>query len=576
MIHLDWRLSAPLENQFSSVSTAALIAQAHRYGGVMANQWQTDFQSIGALLAFQVSKQPHALFLKYFDDDSGEVSQLTYVEFAQAVVQAAAFLTAQKLRTGDCIATLSHNHPLAAVWMFAGWQLGLVVAPQNASEDNARIAFILQDAGAKLIIAHPTQSVRAREIVALMAVDALNIGIYSYADSAAYIDGQITSNDDFRAQAALLVYTSGTTGQPKGAVLTQYNLLINAQATAAWHGLTVGSRLMCVLPIHHVNGIVVTLLTPLYAGASVVLNRGFKASTFWQRLRDEDISIVSVVPTILQFLCEAADSITALDLPQFKYFICGAGTLPIALIEKFVKQFSTPVLHGYGLSETTAFCCTMPAKMTEETRKYWISAFGYPSIGTPFAHCEMAIFDAQGHTLRHSERGEIVIRGHYIMDGYLHRAQENAETFKHGWFRSGDEGFFEYNETGEPFFFITGRLKELINRGGVKYSPFEIEEVLLGIPGVKVGLAIAFDNDWYGEEVGAYVVRDVTTIAASTISEAEIVSACRAKMPFSKCPKVVIFGDEVPVTVTGKYQRLKLKPLFVAFQKTQFRENLST
>jgi long-chain acyl-CoA synthetase len=553
-------------------TTASMIAQAHRYGSVMAKQWQTDFQSIGALLTFQVSKQPQALFLKYFDDDSGELSQLTYVEFARAVAQATAFLTAQGLRVGDCFATLSHNHPMAAVWMFAGWHLGLVVAPQNASEDNARIAFILQDAGAKLVVAHPTQMVRARAIVASMAVDALNIGIYCFADSAPYPCRQIDCVDDFRAHTALLVYTSGTTGQPKGAVLTQYNLLINAQATAAWHGLGAGSCLMCVLPIHHVNGIVVTLLTPLYAGSSVVLNRGFKASIFWQRLRDERISIVSVVPTILQFLCEAAGNIAAQDLPDFKYFICGAGTLPITLAEKFMAQFSTPVLHGYGLSETTAFCCTMPPNMAEEARKYWISEFGYPSIGTPLAHCEMAIFDAQGRALQHGERGEIVVRGHYIMDGYLHRAQENAETFKHGWFRSGDEGFYEFDEAGQPFFFITGRLKELINRGGVKYSPFEIEEVLLSIPGVKVGLAIAFDNDWYGEEVGAYVVRDITAIAVATISEAEIICACRAKMPFSKCPKVVVFGDDIPVTVTGKYQRLKLKTLFSEFHKIQFRE----
>ncbi len=555
------------------VTTANLITQAHHYHDVSANHWQIDFQSIGRLLISQVLEQPHAPFLKYYDDDSGEVSLLTYVEFARAVAQATGFLAAQGLRVGDCVATLSHNHPMAAVWMFAGWQLGLLVAPQNVSEDNARIAFILEDAGAKLLITHPTQLVRAQTIVASMAVDVISMDVYSYADNSAYTNNQLDSGVDFRAQAGLLVYTSGTTGQPKGAVLTQYNLLINAQATVAWHGLAAGSRLMCVLPIHHVNGIVVTLLTPLYAGASVVLNRGFKASTFWQRLRDEKISIVSVVPTILQFLCEAAGNITVRDLPDFKYFICGAGTLPIALVEKFEAQFNTPVLHGYGLSETTAFCCTMPPSMADETRKYWLSAFGYPSIGTPFAHCEMAIFDAQGRALQHGERGEIVIRGHYIMDGYLHRPQENAETFKHGWFRSGDEGFFELDEAGQPFFFITGRLKELINRGGVKYSPFEIEEVLLRIPGIKVGLAIAFDNDWYGEEVGAYVVRDVMINASLMISEAEIINACRVKMPFSKCPKVVIFGDDIPVTVTGKYQRLKLKALFSEFHETQFKEH---
>ena len=547
-------------------SITELIARAHRYDDVPANKWQTEFASVGALLAAQVASQPNAQFLKYFDDDSGETSAFTYAEFADEVARAAGFLTAQGLRTGDCFATLSHNHPMGVVLLFAGWQLGLAVAPQNVSEDDARIAFILCNANVKLVVAHPSLLGRAQDITLLMPEDARNTGVFSFSDIAEFDELSMDNTADFRSLSALLVYTSGTTGQPKGVALTQYNLLINAQATATWHGLTSASRLMCVLPIHHVNGIVVTLLTPLFAGASVVLNRSFKASIFWQRLRDENVAVVSVVPTILQFLCEAAGAVTATDLPSLKHIVCGAGTLSIALVFKFEAQFGVPVLHGYGLSETTAFCCTMPTNMAQDARKYWLSEHGYPSIGVPFPHCDMAICDPQGEVLLAGERGEIVIRGHYIMDGYLHRGNENAETFKHGWFRSGDEGFFVNGDCGRPFFFITGRLKELINRGGIKYSPFEIEEVLSIIVGVKIGLAIAFDNDWYGEEVGAFVVREV----GSAIGAAEIIAACRAKMPFAKCPKVVVFGDDAPVTVTGKYQRLKLKNLFSAYLKTQF------
>ena len=545
-------------------TTAEQIREAHRFGDVGPDALLIDTLSLGAMLEQRAREQPDACFLKYFDDDAGEAATYSYGQFAQQVESAAGFLASIGLKAGDCFATLSHNHPIGAVLLFAGWKLGLIVAPQNVSEDDARIAFILRDASAKAFIVHPTLMARATRLVC----DAPEVRhALSFDDVLAGNSAAPASNEDFRRHPALLVYTSGTTGNPKGVALTQYNLMINGQGIATWHRIDADTRLMCVLPIHHVNGIVVTLVTTLMAGAALVLNRSFKASTFWKHLAGEGVAIVSVVPTILQFLCEAREDLSTLDLSRFRHFVCGAGTLPISLVEKFEAQFGLPVLHGYGLSETTAFTCTLPTGMPQKSRHYWLSSHGYPSIGTVFPHCEMAIHDAEGHNLPSGERGEIVIRGHYIMAGYHHRPEVNAETFRHAWFRSGDEGFFELDDAGRQFFFITGRLKELINRGGVKYSPFEIEEVLLSIEGVKVGLAIAFDNDWYGEEVGAYVVRE----SGAVITAAEILAACRRKMPFSKCPKVVVFGTEAPVTVTGKYQRLKLKELFSEHAKTQFR-----
>jgi long-chain acyl-CoA synthetase len=154
------------------------------------------------------------------------------------------------------------------------------------------------------------------------------------------------------------------------------------------------------------------------------------------------------------------------------------------------------------------------------------------------------------------------------MKYYYQRPDANAETFKFGWFRSGDEGFYAVDERGREFFFISGRIKELINRGGVKFSPFDIEEVLLQIPGVKIGLAVAFRNDYYGEEVGAYVVLQ----EGCALDPAEIIAYCREHLTFEKAPKVVVFGTEIPVTSTGKYQRLKLQERFAAWEHTQFRK----
>ena len=172
-------------------------------------------------------------------------------------------------------------------------------------------------------------------------------------------------------------------------------------------------------------------------------------------------------------------------------------------------MFGVTIIHGYGLSETTCYSCFLPIDLSWRANQRWLLAHEYPSIGCPIEPNEMAIYhsaDGSGLQLGEGERGEICVRGHNVMQGYFNRPDANAETFKFQWFRSGDEGFFLRDEVGRQFFFITGRIKELINRGGVKFSPFDIEEVLLGIDGVKVGLAVGFNNDYYGEEVGAYVV----------------------------------------------------------------------
>jgi long-chain acyl-CoA synthetase len=297
---------------------------------------------------------------------------------------------------------------------------------------------------------------------------------------------------------------------------------------------------------------------------------------------DEHVNIVSVVPTLLQFLLEHGrnqeevghslfgEGVTQNDVSHFRHFICGAGTLALALAREFENRFGLPILHGYGLSETTCYSCFLPIDIEWDEHLHWIRDHGYPSIGIPIQPNEMAIFsaDGSGKQLGPGERGEICIRGHNVMKHYFKRPDANKETFKFGWFRSGDEGFYREDERKRPYFFITGRIKELINRGGVKFSPFDIEEVLLEILGVKIGLAVAFENDYYGEEVGAYVVLE----EGAKLDETAILAQCREQMTFEKSPKVVVFGTDIPVTSTGKYQRLKLQNLFVQWKSTQFRK----
>lgn len=556
-------------------STEANIRRARTLNGFPPEVYQTPYLSLPELLAARVRATPDKDFLTYYNDDTGEHTVYRYNEFATRVAQMAALLVYEYgIRRGDRVATLAHNHADGVFITFACWFIGATVAPQNVAEDDAQIAYILQNAQARLLFVGHDYLGRVERIRANAPV--VQHVVPLDADLTAAVDRQPTTftppEPPGPEDECLLVYTSGTTGRPKGVQLTHYNLLINAQAGCVWHNIQAHYRVMCVLPIHHVNGIVVTLVTPLYAGASVVLNRGFKAATFWRRLAEERIQFVSMVPTLLQFLLEADEDISRYDLSGFHHLLCGAGTLPMTLAERFERRFGARIIHGYGLSETTAYACQMPVGLSEDEYRHWQLDYGYPSIGVPIGCNEMAIHDPEGREVPDGEKGEIVIRGHNVMRGYFQRPEANAEAFKYGWFRSGDEGFVRRDNQGRPFFFITGRIKELINRGGMKYSPFEIEEVLTTIPGVRVGLAIAFDNVYYGEEVGAYIISH----DGVTLTEAEVLAACRERMPFAKAPKVVVFGDIAPVTSTGKYQRLLLKDKFKPWEGVQFRERGSS
>lgn len=553
----------------NSPETLANIRAARSVRGIPPEQDPTPFRSLGALIDQRVQATPDKTFLIYYNDDTGEHAEYTYAQFGRRVNQVAHYLRhSLGIRRGDCIATVAYNHPDTVFILFGAWKLGAVVAPQNTSEADDRLAFILGNAECRVALARPEYVKRTRQLQArvptLERVIPLDEAYASALDSQPEVFDPPAAN--MLEDTCLIVYTSGTTGAPKGVELVQHNLLADAKGIADWHQITPDQRLMNVLPIHHMNGIETTLVTPLYVGSSVVVNRSFKASTFWRRL--QGCSLVSVVPTLLQFLCEAGDDITRYDLSRLRHIICSAGTLAVALASRFEDQFGIRILHGYGLSETTCYTCFLPIDLTPQEHRHWLRDWGYASIGSPIGPNEMAIHDPSGNPLPDGERGEIVARGHNIMAGYFKRPDANADAFRHGWFRTGDEGFCQHDAQGRPFYFITGRLKELINRGGVKYSPFEIEEVLLEIPGVKVGLAVAFENVWYGEEVGAYVVG----AEGATLTAEQVLAHCRRRMPFAKAPKVVVFGDEIPVTATGKYQRLRLKDLFKAYEQTQFRE----
>lgn len=530
------------------------------------------YANIGQLMAARANECADVPFLTALSLVMPGSPVLAEREFSYGDTFAAACAFAQRLeanglQTGDRVATFLTNGWQTVVAYFGAWMLGVTVVPINVGETPDRVVYVLENSQAKLTL---SWGEHAQTYNALREAQSHLPALLDIEDPLGDEKPDINRFPlDFPPDTeSLIIYTSGTTGAPKGVVLDHYNLMADAQAIAQWHSFTPADRAMLILPIHHVNGIVVTLMTPLYSGGSVVLNRKFSASHYWSIVAQERCTWGSVVPTILAFLCEKGEDITPHDLSRFRHLICGAGPLTVEMAHRFDRQFGVRVVHGYGLSETTCYSCFLPIDLDRTDFDHWMFECGFPSIGVPLPVNAMEIHDGDGNALASDVRGEIVIRGHNVMREYFQRPDANADTFKHGWFRSGDEGFYRVGADGLPYFFITGRIKELIIRGGINLSPFDIDEVLNAIAGIKAAMAVGFENDFYGEEVGAYVQLEEN----SALTANDILHACRESLPFSKSPKVVVFGDTFPVTSTGKYQRNKLKPLFAEWRGTQFRE----
>lgn len=568
----------------------AKIDHARTITDATSDAGYVGFENIGELMFKRARDYDTKPFLIYYDLE-GNRREDNYKDFFMLCGMCANMMHSYGLRRGDRIATISHNHADTVIHYFAAWLMGLCVVPVSLSENDNRIHYILENSGAKLVFLRKDYSERVLPIIGrISSISSTMIcgdqdphpnplPEYREREQVRWFDEEllkvrsIFASDEAvtKDDEALIVYTSGTTGNPKGVVLTQYNLLADAKGISEWHGITNSQRMMCVLPIHHVNGTIVTLVTPMYAGGNVVLNQKFQSERFFERIEKEKVNVVSVVPTLLAFLLEyykTNDERRTTNPDSLRHIICGAGPLTVELAAQFEEKFGIRIVHGYGLSETTCYSCYLPISLSDAEHKHWMRDLGFPSIGCAIPQNEMMIAGEDGHELAPSQKGEITIRGFNVMKYYYNNDEANEKTFNYGWFRSGDEGFYELDEKGNKYFFITGRLKELIIRGGVNISPLEIDEVLSRCPGIKSGISVGFENDFYGEEIGAYVQK----MDGVLVSEEEIISFCKEHLPFSKVPKVVVFGNDIPVTSTGKYQRNKCKPLFKEWKGAQFRK----
>jgi long-chain acyl-CoA synthetase len=511
-----------------------------------------------------------SVFLVELDHERGSRRQWTVTEWRRVVVATADWLCSQGVRPGRSVAAMLGNRAESLAVAYACWMVEACYVPLNPADDPARHAYILADADADLFIhsadAQPLVTALHAGVTKTASASHLPMEPGAAAPASRPAQGPAAGYSGLESPA-LLVYTSGTTGAPKGVQLTVRNLLTDCDALIERLQWPSGTKILTVLPVHHVNGLVISSLLPWIAGFATVLCDRFRSDLFWNDSVSEGATVCSVVPSLLEFLLKAPPP----ERVPLREIVCGAGPLLVDTVLRFEDEFAIPVRHLYGLSETTAVATLMP-RMSVEEHQSWYKGHGWPSVGPALTHAQVSVLGSDGDEVAEGVRGELVIRGAIVMNGYAHLEEETRTSLRNGWFHSGDEGFW-IASGDERYFFITSRIKELIVRGGTNISPIEIDTVLCSHPAVDYGLALPFENRYYGEEVAAYVVTN------APVSDDELVSYCVERLNFARAPKVIVRGNDVPYTTTGKPKRIelaaRLAPDLAIYRDHQFRKSPS-
>ena len=347
---------------------------------------------------------------------------------------------------------------------------------------------------------------------------------------------------------ALLLYTSGSTGLPKGAVLSHRAVISGGENVTLAHGLTENDRALCVLPIYHINGAMVTLSAPLVSGGSVVMPSRFSARSYWQWVADYQCTWSSIVPTIIKYLLDRADQEpfdygTDQRLSKFRFGRSASAPLPKVVLQQWEETFRVPMIETLGLTETAGTVASNP--MPPAPHKPG-------SVGLPFGN-EIRVFDENDKECPANVSGELAIRGDNVLSHYYKNPDATQSAFVGEWFRTGDLG----QKDDDGYWFITGRLKELIIRGGENIAPREIDDILYKHESILEAAAVGVEDENYGQEVVACVaVRE-----GYECSEAELKTFCQESIGDYKSPKKIYFMEELPKGPSGKILRLKLPDL---------------
>ncbi len=474
------------------------------------------------------------------DDDPAletvDGESLSWAEARAQVSRLADELRAAGAGVGDRIAIVLPNGPAMALAFLAATTVGCA-APLNPRYREEELRFYLGDLGAKVLVIPDGEQTTAEAALPDDAVVARLRGDFpSYEIVAPAGSGASSGPPPVPDDVALVLHTSGTTSRPKIVPLRQRNIVASARNIASWLQLGPSDRSLNVMPLFHIHGLMAGLLAPLSVGGAVVVTPGFDAFRIHGWIDRLQPTYYTAVPTMHQMVLARAPERRQTSL---RFVRSSSASLPAPVLEALTEQFGVPVVESYGMTEASHQMTSNPVDGEIKAR----------SVGLP-AGVELAILDVDGAKLRPGERGEVAIRGPGVVDGYENNPEANAAAFTNGWFRTGDEGVVD----DDGYLFLTGRLKEQINRGGEKISPLEIDEVLLRHPAVAQAVAFAVPHQKLGEDVAAAVV----LADGAEADERELRDHAAASLAAFKVPRRIVFVDEIPKGATGKLQRIGL------------------
>ena len=474
---------------------------------------------------------------------------MTHGGLRRQIAETAARLNALGLGRGDRVAIVLPNGPEMAT-CFVACACAVTSAPLNPAYRADEFDFYLSDLGAKALVVERGSTSPAIEVAAKHGVRILEL--VAGADDPA---GAFTLEPRERwtgAAAAhplaalpddvsMLLHTSGTTSRPKIVPLSQRNLAASAQHIARTLQFTAADCGLNIMPLFHIHGLIAGVLAPLAAGSQVFCTPGFNALKFFAWMDEAKPTWYTAVPTMHQTILARADkNRDVIARHPLRFIRSSSSSIPPQVIAEIEQVFGCPLIESYGMTEATHQMASNP--LPPGVRK--------PGTVGVAAGPEVAIMGEDGTLLPRGATGEIVIRGPNVTAGYENNPKANAEAFVNGWFRTGDQGVMD----ADGYLSITGRLKEIINRGGEKVSPREVDEILMDHPAVAQVVTFGMPHAKLGEEVAAVVVLR----EGHTATERELQQFVGARAADFKVPKKILFMDEIPKGATGKLQRIGL------------------
>lgn len=472
--------------------------------------------------------------------------RVTYGGLRSQVEAVAESLAAFGIRRGDRVGMALPNGLPTIVGFLAASMAG-TAAPLNPTYKEDEFRFYLDDTRARVLLLPPDGAEEARRAagdrVPILPIEMDASGVVSLSGAPRGVSFEQPTTDD----VALILHTSGSTGRPKRVPLSHANLTISTWNVAHHYALTSQDVSLCVMPLFHVHGLVASTLATLATGGTIVVPAKFNPLSFWRVARDCGATWYSAVPTLHQLLLARVEAGAArpAGAEKLRFIRSCSASLPPQVMHDLEAAFGAPVLEAYGMTEAAHQMASNPLPPGE--RK--------PGSVGPGTEVRISIMDGNGHHLKPGERGEVVILGPNVIKGYESNPEANATSFVDGWFRTGDQGYLD----ADGYLMLTGRLKELINRGGEKISPREIDEVLLAHPAVAEAVCFGFPHPTWGEEVGAAVV------LREPVTESELLGYCKEHLSDFKRPKQIHITTAIPRTATGKIQR---RVVAEAFSKT--------